>query len=85
VVEAGKKAFDSHGAGMSSARFICGTQVNIVVPVFYNLSNQSFLSNPYFTCDVIGEPLTNRNISCIKVYVRHQGLLAGVELTTFGL
>ncbi|XP_005099525.1 2-amino-3-ketobutyrate coenzyme A ligase, mitochondrial isoform X1 [Aplysia californica] len=26
VVEAGKKALDSHGAGLSSVRFICGTQ-----------------------------------------------------------
>lgn len=26
VIEAGKKAMDSHGAGMSSVRFICGTQ-----------------------------------------------------------
>ncbi|BFZ15584.1 hypothetical protein BsWGS_18622 [Bradybaena similaris] len=26
VVEAGKKAFDTHGAGLSSVRFICGTQ-----------------------------------------------------------
>ncbi|CAG5119437.1 unnamed protein product, partial [Candidula unifasciata] len=26
VVEAGKKAFETHGAGLSSVRFICGTQ-----------------------------------------------------------
>ncbi|KAH3882597.1 2-amino-3-ketobutyrate coenzyme A ligase, mitochondrial-like [Dreissena polymorpha] len=26
VIEAGKKALDSHGAGLSSVRFICGTQ-----------------------------------------------------------
>ena len=26
VVEAGKKALDTHGAGLSSVRFICGTQ-----------------------------------------------------------
>jgi hypothetical protein len=28
----------------------------------------AFLSNPYFTPDVIGEPLTNRNFSYIKVF-----------------
>jgi hypothetical protein len=27
-----------------------------------------FLSNPYFTPDVIGEPLTNKNFSYIKVF-----------------
>jgi hypothetical protein len=40
-----------------------------------------FLSNPYFTPHVSGEPLTNRNISYIKVFsicVHHQGLLAGI-------
>lgn len=28
VIEAGKKALDQHGAGLSSVRFICGTQVS---------------------------------------------------------
>ena len=28
VVAAGKKALDTHGAGLSSVRFICGTQVS---------------------------------------------------------
>jgi hypothetical protein len=32
-----------------------------------------FLSNPYFTPDVIGEPLTNRNFSYMLVYVCHNG------------
>ena len=27
VIEAGKKALDEYGAGLSSVRFICGTQV----------------------------------------------------------
>ena len=27
MIEAGKKALDTHGAGLSSVRFICGTQV----------------------------------------------------------
>jgi hypothetical protein len=27
-----------------------------------------FFSNPYFTPDVIGEPLTNGNVSYIKVF-----------------
>jgi hypothetical protein len=43
---------------------------------------QYCLSNPDFTPDVIGEPLTNRNFSYIFL---HQMALAGVELTTFGL
>ena len=29
VIEAAKKALDDYGAGLSSTRFICGTQVNI--------------------------------------------------------
>jgi len=28
VIEAGKKALDTHGAGLSSVRFICGTHVS---------------------------------------------------------
>lgn len=27
VIEAGKKALETHGAGLSSVRFICGTMV----------------------------------------------------------
>lgn len=29
VIEAGKKALDTHGAGLSSVRFICGTMVRL--------------------------------------------------------
>ena len=29
VIAAGKKALDTHGAGLSSVRFICGTQVSV--------------------------------------------------------
>ena len=28
MIEAGKKALDTHGAGLSSVRFICGTHVS---------------------------------------------------------
>ena len=28
MIEAGKKALDTHGAGLSSVRFICGTMVS---------------------------------------------------------
>ena len=31
VIEAGKKALDTHGAGLSSVRFICGTMVSCIV------------------------------------------------------
>ena len=27
IVAAGKAAYDTHGAGLSSVRFVCGTQV----------------------------------------------------------
>ena len=38
-----------------------------IVNVQY-LFNSFFLSNHYFTPDVTGKPLTNRNISYIKVF-----------------
>ena len=31
MIEGGKKALDTHGAGLSSVRFICGTQVGAMV------------------------------------------------------
>lgn len=30
MIDASKNALDSHGAGLSSVRFICGTQVTII-------------------------------------------------------
>jgi glycine C-acetyltransferase len=42
LIEAAKKTLDSHGFGMSSVRFICGTQdihkkLEKVIANFYNL------------------------------------------------
>jgi glycine C-acetyltransferase len=34
IMEASKKMTDSHGFGLSSVRFICGTQVRLEFPIF---------------------------------------------------
>ena len=45
VIEAGKKAFDTHGAGLSSTRFICGTMVRKAQSLFCPDVVQMLLTN----------------------------------------
>ena len=51
VIEAGKKALDTHGAGLSSVRFICGTMVSpVILAQWIKISEiLSWVRNSYLT------------------------------------
>ncbi len=85
VIEAAKKALDTHGYGMSSVRFICGTQ-----DIHKNLENKisSFLGTEdtilYAACfDANGgvfEPLFGEQDALISDELNHASIIDGVRL-----
>ncbi|MCE3008106.1 MAG: glycine C-acetyltransferase [Bacteroidetes bacterium] len=85
VVEAAKRAIDSHGYGMSSVRFICGTQ-DLHKQLEHDLS--AFLQTEdtilYAACfDANGgvfEPLFGANDAIISDALNHASIIDGVRL-----
>lgn len=85
VIQAAKKTLDSHGYGMSSVRFICGTQ-DIHKELEEKISN--FLGTEdtilYAACfDANGgvfEPLFGENDAIISDELNHASIIDGVRL-----
>jgi len=85
VIEAAHKAIDSHGYGMSSVRFICGTQ-NIHKELEKKLSEflkteDSILYAAAFDANGgIFEPLFNEEDAIISDALNHASIIDGVRL-----
>jgi hypothetical protein len=59
VIEAGKKALDTHGAGLSSVRFICGTHVS-----YTEFNKVIFLTFSILSILRVPDEGYSRNASC---------------------
>ena len=85
VIEAAKRAMDSHGYGMSSVRFICGTQ-NIHKELEKAISNYFKTEDAilYAACfDANGglfEPLFSEEDAIISDALNHASIIDGVRL-----
>ena len=68
VVQAAKDAMDTHGFGMSSVRFICGTQDTILYAAAFDANGGVF------------EPLLGKEDAIISDSLNHASIIDGVRL-----
>jgi len=85
VVEAAKKAIDSHGFGMSSVRFICGTQdihkeLEEKISKFLGMEDTILYAAAFDANGGVFEPLFNDEDAIISDSLNHASIIDGVRL-----
>jgi glycine C-acetyltransferase len=85
VKEAAKKAIDSHGFGMSSVRFICGTQdihkeLEKTIATFYGTEDTILYAAAFDANGGIFEPLFQKADAIISDSLNHASIIDGVRL-----
>ena len=85
VIEAAKKAIDSHGYGMSSVRFICGTQdihkeLEKKIADFHSTEDTILYAACFDANGGVFEPLMGENDAIISDELNHASIIDGVRL-----
>ncbi|MCB0760662.1 MAG: glycine C-acetyltransferase [Flavobacteriales bacterium] len=85
VVEAAKKATDSHGFGMSSVRFICGTQdihkeLEARIAEFLHTEDTILYAAAFDANGGVFEPLLGPEDAIISDSLNHASIIDGVRL-----
>lgn len=85
VVQAAKDTLDSHGFGMSSVRFICGTQdihkkLEQVIADFYGTEDTILYAAAFDANGGVFEPLLNDQDAIISDSLNHASIIDGVRL-----
>ncbi len=85
VMEAAKNAIDSHGYGMSSVRFICGTQdihkeLERKVSEFLGTEDTILYAAAFDANGGVFEPLFNEQDAIISDELNHASIIDGVRL-----
>jgi len=85
VIEAAKKSLDTHGFGMSSVRFICGTQdihkeLEAKIAEFYGTEDTILYAAAFDANGGVFEPLFNENDAIISDSLNHASIIDGVRL-----
>jgi len=85
VIQAAKDALDSHGFGMSSVRFICGTQdihkiLERKIAEFYGTEDTILYAAAFDANGGVFEPLLNENDAIISDSLNHASIIDGVRL-----
>ncbi len=85
VVEAAKRAIDSHGFGMSSVRFICGTQdihkeLEAKIASFYETEDTILYAAAFDANGGVFEPLLGEEDAIISDALNHASIIDGVRL-----
>lgn len=85
VTEAAKKAIDSHGFGLSSVRFICGTQdihkeLERKISEFLGTEDTILYAAAFDANGGVFEPLFNEHDSIISDELNHASIIDGVRL-----
>ena len=85
VVEAAKDALDTHGFGMSSVRFICGTQyihktLEKKIAEFYGTEDTILYAAAFDANGGVFEPLLGENDAIISDSLNHASIIDGVRL-----
>lgn len=85
VIEAAKKALDTHGFGMSSVRFICGTQdihktLEQKIAEFYGTEDTILYAAAFDANGGVFEPLLNEADCIISDELNHASIIDGVRL-----
>jgi glycine C-acetyltransferase len=85
VIEAAKKSIDTHGYGMSSVRFICGTQdihkvLEEKISRFLQTEDTILYAAAFDANGGVFEPLLNENDAIISDELNHASIIDGVRL-----
>ena len=85
VIQAAKEAMDNHGYGMSSVRFICGTQdihkeLEGRIARFYKTEDTILYAAAFDANGGIFEPLFDKNDAIISDSLNHASIIDGVRL-----
>ncbi len=85
VIEAAKRAIDTHGYGMSSVRFICGTQdihkeLETKISKFLGTEDTILYAAAFDANGGIFEPLFNEQDAIISDELNHASIIDGVRL-----
>lgn len=85
VIEASKAALDSHGFGMSSVRFICGTQdihkeLEAKIAKFYGTEDTILYAAAFDANGGVFEPLFGKEDAIISDELNHASIIDGVRL-----
>jgi glycine C-acetyltransferase len=85
VIEAAKKAIDSHGYGMSSVRFICGTQdihkeLEAKISKFLGTEDTILYAAAFDANGGVFEPLLGAEDAIISDELNHASIIDGVRL-----
>ena len=85
VIDAAKKALDTHGFGMSSVRFICGTQdihkeLEAKIAEFYETEDTILYAAAFDANGGVFEPLLTKEDCIISDSLNHASIIDGVRL-----
>jgi glycine C-acetyltransferase len=85
VIEAAKKSLDTHGFGMSSVRFICGTQdihkeLEARIAEFYGTEDTILYAAAFDANGGVFEPLFDEQDAIISDSLNHASIIDGVRL-----
>jgi glycine C-acetyltransferase len=85
VIEAAKKTLDTHGFGMSSVRFICGTQdihkeLERKIAEFYGTEDTILYAAAFDANGGVFEPLFGEHDAIISDELNHASIIDGVRL-----
>uniref|UniRef100_A0A915EBS2 Aminotransferase class I/classII domain-containing protein n=1 Tax=Ditylenchus dipsaci TaxID=166011 RepID=A0A915EBS2_9BILA len=86
VIEAGKRCLDTHGAGLSSVRFICGTQdihhqLEKKIAEFHGREDAILYGSCFDANAGIFEVITNKEDVIISDELNHASLIDGIRLS----
>ena len=85
VIQAAKDTLDSHGFGMSSVRFICGTQdihkkLEEKIATFYQTEDTILYAAAFDANGGVFEPLLSKEDAIISDSLNHASIIDGVRL-----
>jgi glycine C-acetyltransferase len=85
VIEAAKAAIDSHGYGMSSVRFICGTQdihkeLEAKISEFLGMENTILYAAAFDANGGVFEPILHKEDAIISDELNHASIIDGIRL-----
>ena len=85
IIQAAKDTIDSHGFGMSSVRFICGTQdihkeLEAKIAAFVGLEDAILYAAAFDANGGLFEPLLNKEDAIISDSLNHASIIDGIRL-----
>ena len=85
VIQAAKDTMDTHGFGMSSVRFICGTQdihktLEAKIAEFYGTEDTNLYAAAFDANGGVFEPLLGKEDAIISDSLNHASIIDGVRL-----